>query len=202
MLREGLVFCFMRLGVPFIALRQLGAVGDQLGRQFLPSIEWCTGQSGAPPDSYCSSPVHSFFPFLAHPTVEPAVLLAHQTCSVHTGQSGVPNRPLARATCRPLISLPTVGSGGSDSPDSPVNYSHGVLGEFPRATSSSLNTLGAGTEDSPDSPVNFSHKPGRFSRAASSPSSSPGHRTVIPKVVSHRERDNSLMYFVSIYYHM
>jgi hypothetical protein len=43
----------MRLGVPFIALRQLGAVGDQLGRQFLPSVEWRTGQSGVPPDISC-----------------------------------------------------------------------------------------------------------------------------------------------------
>jgi hypothetical protein len=79
MLREGLVFCSMRLGVPFIAPRQLGAVGNQLGRQFLPSVEWCTGQSGAPPDSYCSSTVRDFFPFLAHLTVEPAVPLAHRT---------------------------------------------------------------------------------------------------------------------------
>jgi hypothetical protein len=30
-------------------------------------------------------------------------------CPVHTGQSGVPNRPLARATCRALIARPTVG---------------------------------------------------------------------------------------------
>ena len=44
-------------------------------------------------------------------------------CQVHTGQSGVPNRPLARATRRPLIALVTVGSGGSDSPDSPVIFS-------------------------------------------------------------------------------
>jgi hypothetical protein len=44
----------MRLGVPFIALSQLGAVGDKLGRSSLPSVEWCIGQSGAPPDSYCS----------------------------------------------------------------------------------------------------------------------------------------------------
>jgi hypothetical protein len=44
----------IRLGVPFIAPRQLGAVGGQLGRQFLPSVEWRTGQSGAPPDSHCS----------------------------------------------------------------------------------------------------------------------------------------------------
>jgi hypothetical protein len=33
----------MRLGVPFIAPRQLGAVEDQQGRLSLPSIEWCTG---------------------------------------------------------------------------------------------------------------------------------------------------------------
>jgi hypothetical protein len=44
------VWCSMRLGVPFISPRQLGAVGSPLGRQFLPSIGWHTGQSGAPPD--------------------------------------------------------------------------------------------------------------------------------------------------------
>jgi hypothetical protein len=31
----------------FIAPRQLGAVGGNLGRQFLPSVGWRTGQSGA-----------------------------------------------------------------------------------------------------------------------------------------------------------
>jgi hypothetical protein len=35
----------MRLGVPFIALRQLGAVEDQQGRLSLPFVEWRTGQS-------------------------------------------------------------------------------------------------------------------------------------------------------------
>jgi hypothetical protein len=40
-----LVFSSMHLGVSFIDPRQLGAVGDQLGRQFLSSVEWCTGQS-------------------------------------------------------------------------------------------------------------------------------------------------------------
>jgi hypothetical protein len=40
----------MRLGVPFIAPRQLGAVENNPGRQFLPSVDWRTGQSGAPPD--------------------------------------------------------------------------------------------------------------------------------------------------------
>jgi hypothetical protein len=76
-----LVFCSMRLGVPFIASRQLGAVGDQLGRQILSSVEWCTGQSGAPPDNYCSSPVRDLCPFLAKPTVGSSDLLAHRTLS-------------------------------------------------------------------------------------------------------------------------
>jgi hypothetical protein len=53
MLSECLGGSSMRLGVPFIAPRQLGAVGGQLGRQFLPSVEWRTGQSGAPPDRSC-----------------------------------------------------------------------------------------------------------------------------------------------------
>jgi hypothetical protein len=53
----------MRLGVPFIAPRQLGAVGDQLGRQFLPSVGWRTRQSGAPPDMNNSCPVPDLLPF-------------------------------------------------------------------------------------------------------------------------------------------
>jgi hypothetical protein len=43
----------MCLGVPFIAPRQLGVVGDQHGRLSLPSVEWRTRQSGAPPDRSC-----------------------------------------------------------------------------------------------------------------------------------------------------
>jgi hypothetical protein len=81
MFLESLVFSSMRLGVPFIALRQLGAVGGQLGRPILPSVEWCTGQSGAPLDSYCSSPVRDLLPYLAHPTVGPQDRLAHRTLS-------------------------------------------------------------------------------------------------------------------------
>jgi hypothetical protein len=37
----------MRLGVPFIAPRQLGAVESNPGRLILPSVDWHTGQSGA-----------------------------------------------------------------------------------------------------------------------------------------------------------
>jgi hypothetical protein len=50
MFNRGLVYCSMRLGVPFIAPRQLGAVGSPFGRQFLPSVRWRSTQSGAPPD--------------------------------------------------------------------------------------------------------------------------------------------------------
>jgi hypothetical protein len=60
---------YMRLGVPFIAPRQLGAVEDQQGRLFLPSVKWHTGQSGAPPDNHCRRSGADLFPFLAQTTV-------------------------------------------------------------------------------------------------------------------------------------
>ena len=47
MLSECLGDSSMRLGVPFIAPRQLGAVESKSGRPFLPSVVGCTGQSGA-----------------------------------------------------------------------------------------------------------------------------------------------------------
>jgi hypothetical protein len=43
-------------------------------------------------------------------------------CSVHTGQSGAPCRPLARATRRPRIAWPTVALATVGSPDSPVHH--------------------------------------------------------------------------------
>jgi hypothetical protein len=56
MLSEYLGSSTMRLGVPFIAPRQLGAVGGQQGRLSLPSVGWRTGQplfmSGARSPSY------------------------------------------------------------------------------------------------------------------------------------------------------
>jgi hypothetical protein len=64
-----LCFSSMRLGVPFIAPRQLEADGDNLGRQFLPSVEWCTRESGAPPDRPCSCPVRDLLPYQVHSTV-------------------------------------------------------------------------------------------------------------------------------------
>jgi hypothetical protein len=61
----------MRLGVPFIAPRQLGAVGGQQGRPSLPSVEWRTRQSDAPPDSHCRRFGADLLPFLAQTTVAP-----------------------------------------------------------------------------------------------------------------------------------
>jgi hypothetical protein len=66
-------------GVSFIAPWQLGAVEDQFRRQFLPSVEWCAGQSGAPPDSHCSSLVHDLLPYQAQPIVGPRDRLEHRT---------------------------------------------------------------------------------------------------------------------------
>jgi hypothetical protein len=107
----------MRLGVPFIAPRQLGAVGGQQGRQFLPSVGWRTGQSGAPLDSHYRWSGADLLPILVQTSVADSWQLAHRTLS------GAPCRPLARATrclriARSTVALATVGS-----PDSPVNYS-------------------------------------------------------------------------------
>jgi hypothetical protein len=69
MLKVCLGYSSMHLGVPFIAPRQLGAVGGILGWQFLPSVEWRTGQSGAPPDIHCSLSGADLLPKMAQPTV-------------------------------------------------------------------------------------------------------------------------------------
>jgi hypothetical protein len=96
----------MRLGVPFIAPRQLGAVGGILGRQFLPSVGWRTGQSGAPPNIHCSLSGADLLPKMAQPTVAELRQLAHRTLS------GAPCRPLEWATRRPQILAADRWSGG------------------------------------------------------------------------------------------
>jgi hypothetical protein len=116
----------MRLGVPFIAPRQLGAVETKSGRPSLPSVVGRTGQSGAhrtlsgarfpslnsafdrcPPESrWCTghvrctpdSPVPLFDRWLGH------VSRAESAADVD------PSRPLAHRTVR-------------CTPDSPVNFS-------------------------------------------------------------------------------
>jgi hypothetical protein len=65
MISENLGCSSMRLEVPFIVPRQLGVVGGQQGRLSLPSVGWCTGQSGAPPDSHCRRSNDDLLPILA-----------------------------------------------------------------------------------------------------------------------------------------
>jgi hypothetical protein len=114
MLRECLVFSSMRLGVSFIAPRQLGAIESIPGRQFLPSVAWRTGHRtlfGA-----------DFFPSLAKPTVGGSEPLAHWTLSGAHRTVRCPFLPLALPRVarelrgRPLAG-PTVGS-----PDSSMHH--------------------------------------------------------------------------------
>jgi hypothetical protein len=102
--------CSMRLGVPFIAPRQLGAVGGILGRQFLPSIGWRIGQSGVPPDSPCSCPMRDLLPFLAHPTIAVLRQLAHRTLSCAHRTVRCPLPTVGVPTRRTRIAWPTVGA--------------------------------------------------------------------------------------------
>jgi hypothetical protein len=127
MLRECLVYSSMRLGVPFIAPRQLGAVECIPGRQFLPSVAWCTGQSSAPPVTVRCTTGHclvhhrtlsgvDLLPYLSKPTVGTREPLAHWTLSGAHRTVQCPLPTVGSATCLARIARPTVGS-----PDSPVH---------------------------------------------------------------------------------
>jgi hypothetical protein len=89
MLSECLGYSSICLGVPFIAPRQLGAVGDNLGR-VLPSVEWRTRQSGA-----------RFFPNRAQSTVAAPGPLAHRTLSGAHRTVWCPLPTVGAATRRP-----------------------------------------------------------------------------------------------------
>jgi hypothetical protein len=92
--------------VPFIAPRQLGAVESNPGRQILPSVDLCTGQSGA-----------DFFPVLAQPTVGDLEPLAHRTLSGAHRTVRCTLQTIGPATRHAPIARPTVGS-----PDSLVHH--------------------------------------------------------------------------------
>jgi hypothetical protein len=114
----------MRLGAPFIAPRQLGAVEGQQGRPSLPSVVWRTGQSGAPPDSHCRWSGADLLPFLAQTTIATSGPLAHRTlCPVHTEQSGAPCRPLELPRIARRLRGQPLAQSTVSSPDSPVNFS-------------------------------------------------------------------------------
>jgi hypothetical protein len=106
-LRECLGYSSMRLGVPFIAPRQLGAIEDNLGRLILPSVVWCTGQSGASPDIHCSCPVHDCLPKKVQSTIAASGPMAHRT--------------LSRAHRIVRCPLPTVGVGHASPVDCAAN---------------------------------------------------------------------------------
>jgi hypothetical protein len=120
----------MLLGVPFIAPRQLGAVESIPGRQFLPSVAWRTGQSGAPPDivrcgflSFCGVADRWRLGAVGAPNTvrctpdspvpPPDRWLGHMSRADRAADRW-PGRPLAHRTVR-------------CTPDSPVNYSRTSL---------------------------------------------------------------------------
>jgi hypothetical protein len=120
MLKVCLVYSLMRLRVPFIAPRQLGAVESNPGRQFLPSVDGCTRQSGAPPDTvrctigHCLAQI-SFLFWRSRPLkIWSRWRTGH--CPVHTGQSGAhrtvrcPHQTVGSATRHARIARSTVGS--------------------------------------------------------------------------------------------
>jgi hypothetical protein len=120
----------MRLGVPFIAPRQLGAVECIQGRQCLPSAAWRTGQSGAPPDTVRCGFLSFFgeadrwrFGAISAPDtvrctpdspVPPSSRWRSHTSRTDYAADRWPGRPLAHQTVR-------------CTPDSPVNYSRTPL---------------------------------------------------------------------------
>jgi hypothetical protein len=155
----------MRLGVPFIAPRQLGAVGGNLGRLILPSVGWRTGQSGAPPDRHCSMSSADLLPNLAQSTVATLASV------------GAPDT--VRCTPDSPVPLPTVGAGhvslvdhaadcckvdrwltgqSGASPDSPVNFSRTPL-HFSRERRLRRGRPTGQSGAPPDSPVNYSSTP-------------------------------------------
>jgi hypothetical protein len=143
MLKVCLVYSFMHLGVSFIAPRQLGAVESNPGRQILPSVDWCIGQSGA-----------YFFPSPTQPTVDDLEPLAHRTLSGAHRTVRCPLLTVGSATCHARIARPTVGSAdrwltgqSSAPPDSPVIYSRTP------SFSSRERPFHQGQPGAPDTPV-------------------------------------------------
>jgi hypothetical protein len=159
MLRECLVYSSMRLGVPFIAPRQLGAVESIPGRQFLPSVAWRTGQSGAPPNTvWCG-----FLSFFGEADRWRFRAVGAPDTVRCIPDSPVPLLTVGSATRRARITWPTVGptdfwlTGQSGAPpDSPVIYSRTPptkpkSSQFTRA-SLAHRTLSSAPPDSPVHP--------------------------------------------------
>jgi hypothetical protein len=124
MLGECLAYSSMRLVVPFIAPRQLGAVESIPGRQFLPSVAWRTGQSGAPPNTVRCGFLSFFdeadrwrFRAVGAPDTVPC---PHVTLGSATRHARNPRPTVGPADCW------LTGQSGAP-PDSPMNYSRTPL---------------------------------------------------------------------------
>jgi hypothetical protein len=137
----------MRLGVPFIAPRQLGAVGDQQGRPRLPSVGWRSGQSDVPPDNHCRWSGADLLHFLAQMIVAASGRLAHRIlsgayrtvrCPLPTVGAGHASLADCAADHCAVDSWLTGQSGAP--PDSPVNFSRTPLILFSRPTTSPQTT--------------------------------------------------------------
>jgi hypothetical protein len=113
----------MRLGVPFIAPRQLGAVGGQQGRPSLPSVGWRTGQSGAPPDNHCRRSGVDLLPILAQMIVAPPGQLGHRTVRCPLPIVGARHASPADCAADRYAGDRWLTEQSSAPPDSPVNYS-------------------------------------------------------------------------------
>jgi hypothetical protein len=134
----------MRLGAPFISPRQLGAVGGQQGRPNLPSVGWCTRQSGAPPDNYCSLFGADLLRFLAQTTVATPGQLAHRTVRCPLPTVGVGHASPADCAADRCAGDRWLTGQSSAPPDSPVNYSRTPPNFSPRAAFSPETTWRTG----------------------------------------------------------
>jgi hypothetical protein len=93
----------------------------------LPFVVWCTGRSGAPPDSHYSCPVRDCLPNKAQSTIAASGLMAHRTvrCPLPTVGAGHAS-PADCAADRCAGDRWLTGQSGAP-PDSPVTYSRTPL---------------------------------------------------------------------------
>jgi hypothetical protein len=100
-------------------------------------------------------------------------------CSVHTGQSGAPFRPLARPRVkRGLRGRPLAHRTVRCTPDSPVNFSRTLLTWFSRAATSPQPTHRTLSGAPPDSPVIYSRTPPSRPESSHFTRASLAHRTL------------------------
>jgi hypothetical protein len=166
----------MRLGVPFIAPRQLGAVESNPGRQFLPSIDWRTGQSGAPPDTVRCR-------FLSYSGAADRWRLgavgAPDTVRCTPDSPVLPSdRWLGQASRADCVADRWLTGQSGASPDSQVNYIRTLLTWFPRAATSPQPTHRTLSGAPPDSPVIYSRTPSSRPESSQLIDANLAHRTL------------------------